>query len=61
VDIVCGCIKDLIKKDKKATKIYNEHIKPKMLDMTSKKYPNPNRIFNKNFTEKEVGELNIFR
>jgi len=60
-DVVCGCIRDMIKTDKKAKKIYTECIKPKMSSMGSRSCPNPNLIFHNNFTKEEKKELNIFR
>ncbi len=60
-DIVCGCISDKIKSEKKAETAYVEFIKPRMLDMYSNKIPNPNLIFFKYFSEDEQKKLDIFR
>jgi len=60
-DVVCGCIYDITKGDKKAKTIYEECIKGKMVNMNSKDVPNPNLIFYNDFSDKEKMQLNIFR
>lgn len=60
-DVVAGCINGLINGEAKAKKIYSDHIQPKMIDMQSRAYPNPNLIFFGDFSSSEVAELNIFR
>lgn len=60
-DIISGCVSDLILKKNNADSIYKDCIKNKMLDMTSKSFPNPNLIFYDAFDEAEKNELNVFR
>lgn len=60
-DVISGCVKDLLEKKKAINEIYNECIKPKMLDMTSKTFPNPNMIFYSDYTPEEKEQMDIFR
>jgi len=60
-DIVAGCIHEYLRENLKAEKTYKNYVKNKMLDMNSKKYPNPNLIFYQDFSEAEKEILNIFR
>jgi len=60
-DVVSGCISSFLAKDVNAQKIYKECVKNKMMNMSSKKLPNPNLIFYQDFSETEKKETNIFR
>jgi hypothetical protein len=60
-DIVAGCIHECIIGEEQAKTYYQEHIKDKMLDMRSRKLPNPNLIFFSDFSEDEKKRVNIFR
>lgn len=59
-DIVSGVIMTLLER-KNDNNIYEECIKPKMINMKSRSFPNPNLIFYDDFTPKEKSEINIFR
>jgi hypothetical protein len=59
-DVVSGCIMSLLER-KGGDDIYNECVKPKMLNMSSRSFPNPNLIFYRDFTSTEKAEINIFR
>lgn len=59
-DVVSGCIMSLLEGNG-GNDIYNECIKPKMLNMSSRFFPNPNLIFYGDFTSTEKEEINIFR
>lgn len=60
-DVISGCIMGLLEKKKGVANIYSNCLKPKMLDMTSKTFPNPNLIFYQDFTDEDKKEINIFR
>lgn len=60
-DITSGCVMDFLAADVNAQKVYQECMKKKMMDMTSKLLPNPNLIFHGDFSEQEKKEANIFR
>ncbi len=60
-DVIAGCLHECLRGDEPASTFYREYIKPKMEDMYSKSYPNPNMIFFKDFSEEEKKKINIFR
>lgn len=60
-DIIAGCIFNILKKKREAKEIYDELIKSKMVDMYSRKYPNPNLIFFGEFAKSERKILSLFR
>jgi hypothetical protein len=60
-DIIAGCINNHLDGDEEASEFYSEYLKNKMLDMTSTAIPNPNRIFNEDFSPEEKRKTNIFR
>lgn len=60
-DIVAGCIHECLCSNSEANEIYKNHIQNKMLDMSSKDYPNPNLIFYQDFSPEEKKCLDIFR
>jgi len=60
-DIIASCIHECLVGEDNANRYYRDHIKDKMLDMHSKKIPNPNLIFFQDFNEGEKKRVNIFR
>ena len=60
-DLIVGCIKDHLNNDEKASELYSEYIKNKMIDMASQTIPNPNLIFIDDFSREEKAKANIFR
>jgi hypothetical protein len=60
-DVVVGCIFKKVKGDALAMSIYDQHIKNKMIDMTSRENPNPYLIFYRDFSPAEKTKLDVFR
>jgi len=60
-DVVAGCVHEYLRGNSIANKIYKNHIKNKMLDMSSKICPNPNLIFYQDFSDTEKKSIDIFR
>jgi len=60
-DVVAGCVHKCLHKNNKASEIYKNQIKNRMMDMSSREYPNPNLIFYQDFSDKEKSHLDIFR
>lgn len=60
-DIVAGCIHECLCSNSEANEIYKNNIQNKMLDMSSRDYPNPNLIFYQDFSPEEKKCLDIFR
>jgi hypothetical protein len=60
-DVISGCVMNFLFHNKEAENTYNNFIKPKMCDMGSTTFPNPNLIFYQDFTEEEKKQINIFR
>lgn len=60
-DVVAGCIYGHLLGNPVAKSTYKNYIKNKMLNMQSKKYPNPNLIFYQDFTIEQKRKLDKFR
>jgi len=60
-DVISGCVMDFLLEKNEAKNTYDNFIKPKMCDMGSKTFPNPNLIFYQDFTDEEKKKINIFR